>query len=107
MIIQPNHKSQGLGDTIAKITHKLKIDTVAEAVAKLAGAKGCGCEERKQYLNELFPYDNKTREFKVLKEFIFDEDTYHEYEAISVSKKDKIHQQIIQYVRDGYLEEMV
>lgn len=57
-------RSKGLGDTISKITHSLKIDKVAEAVAKLAGAEGCGCDKRKEYLNELFPYENTKRDRK-------------------------------------------
>ena len=59
-------KSQGVGDTIAKITNFFGIDKVAEAVAKLAGAEGCGCNERREMLNELFPYEGKVRKFKVL-----------------------------------------
>ena len=50
----PKQPSQGLGDTIAKVTHFFGIDKVADAVAKIAGAEGCGCAERQQMLNELF-----------------------------------------------------
>ena len=60
----PKQNSQGLGDTIAKITNFFGIDKVADAVAKLAGAPGCGCNERFEMLNQLFPYDSKTRKFK-------------------------------------------
>jgi len=63
----PKQDSQGLGDTIAKVTSFFGIDKVADAVAKLAGAEGCGCNERRQLLNDLFPYEGKTRKFKVLK----------------------------------------
>ena len=38
----PKQKSQGIGDTIAKVTNFFGIDKVADAVAKLAGAEGCG-----------------------------------------------------------------
>ena len=47
-------KSKGLGDTIEKITKATGIDKVAKAVL----GDDCGCEERKQKLNKLFPYNN-------------------------------------------------
>jgi hypothetical protein len=52
-------KSTGLGDTVAKITNTLGIDKVAESVAKAVGKEDCGCNKRREKLNELFPYDNK------------------------------------------------
>ena len=53
-------KSKGLGDTIAKITQAPGLDKVAHAVAKAAGEEGCGCPERQEALNKMFPYkDNK------------------------------------------------
>jgi hypothetical protein len=45
-------KSQGLGDTIAKITKATGID---KAVKFIAG-EDCGCDKRKKMLNKLFPY---------------------------------------------------
>ena len=45
-------KSKGLGDTIEKITKKTGIK---KAVNLILGDK-CGCEERKNKLNNLFPY---------------------------------------------------
>ncbi len=52
----PKQKSEGLGDTIAKITNALGIDKVAEGVAKLAGKEDCGCNRRRKKLNELVSY---------------------------------------------------
>lgn len=49
-------ESKGLGDTIEKIAHSLKLDIVAEKVAKVAGKEDCGCKKRKEYLNSKFPY---------------------------------------------------
>jgi len=46
------NKSQGLGDTIAKITKATGID---KAVKFIAG-EDCGCDKRKDALNRLFPY---------------------------------------------------
>jgi len=45
-------KSKGLGDTIAKITESTGID---KAVKFIAG-EDCGCDQRKEKLNALFPY---------------------------------------------------
>ena len=51
-------KSKGLGDTISKITKATGIDKVAKAVL----GDDCGCDERKEKLNKMFPY-NKVRQF--------------------------------------------
>ena len=45
-------KSEGLGDTVAKITEVTGIDKLVKFIA----GEDCGCEERKKKLNELFPY---------------------------------------------------
>lgn len=55
-------ESKGLGDTIAKITHATGLDIVADKVAKAMGQEDCGCNRRREKLNELFPY--KTKEDK-------------------------------------------
>lgn len=47
-----NKDSKGVGDTIEKITEATGIK---KAVKFLAG-EDCGCEERKEKLNYLFPY---------------------------------------------------
>jgi hypothetical protein len=57
-----NKPSEGLGDTIAKITELLKIDELAQKIAESLGQEDCGCERRKDKLNELFPYKNKDKE---------------------------------------------
>lgn len=48
-------KSQGLGDTIEKITTATGIKKVVDTVAKATGST-CGCSKRKDKLNEVFPY---------------------------------------------------
>ena len=48
-------KSKGLGDTIEKITKATGIDKI---VKKTIG-NDCGCDERKQLLNKIFPYTEK------------------------------------------------
>ena len=51
-----NEKSQGLGDTVAKVTSALGLDKLAESVAHAAGKEDCGCNKRKKKLNDMFPY---------------------------------------------------
>jgi|TARA_Y100000592_G_scaffold31295_1_gene49827 hypothetical protein len=49
-------KSKGLGDSIEKFTKATGIKKVVETVSKAVG-KDCGCAERKETLNRLFPYN--------------------------------------------------
>jgi glycerol dehydrogenase-like iron-containing ADH family enzyme len=53
-----DRKSKGLGDTVAKITEKLKIDVAVKKTFEYFGS-GCGCDARQQKLNRLFPYKDK------------------------------------------------
>lgn len=61
-----NHeaKSEGVGDTVAKIT---KATGIEKAVKFLAG-EDCGCDSRKKVLNHIFPYQ---------KPLCFTEDEYN------------------------------
>lgn len=45
-------KAVGLGDTIAQIT---KVTGIEKLVKFIAG-EDCGCDQRKEILNKLFPY---------------------------------------------------
>jgi hypothetical protein len=54
-----SEQSVGLGDTVAKITNTLGLDKVAETVAHAIGKDDCGCNKRRQKLNDLFPYTKK------------------------------------------------
>ena len=49
-------KSKGLGDSIEKFTKATGIKSFAESVTKLTGKKDCGCNKRKKWLNNRFPY---------------------------------------------------
>jgi hypothetical protein len=51
-----SNKSKGLGDTVEKITTGIKkvVDTVAKATGK-----PCGCGQRKDTLNRMFPYNSE------------------------------------------------
>lgn len=43
---------EGLGDLVAKVTEVTGIKAVVEAVA----GKDCGCAQRQQKLNNMFPF---------------------------------------------------
>ena len=49
-------KSKGLGDTIEKVTKATGIKKVVETVSKATG-KPCGCNQRRDSLNRMFPYN--------------------------------------------------
>lgn len=53
---------RGLGDTVAKITHTevlgLSLADLAKLYTKLTG-KPCGCKQRQEALNKLFPYEDR------------------------------------------------
>lgn len=49
-------RSEGLGDTIDKIT---TVTGIKAAVKAVVGEEDCGCEERRKRLNEMFPYNKK------------------------------------------------
>ena len=49
---------QGLGDSVAELTHLTGLDQLAKLYEQLTG-KCCGCEERREYLNQLFPSTTK------------------------------------------------
>ena len=47
-------KSKGLGDTIEKFTKATGIKKLADSIPG-----GCGCNKRKNILNNYFPYKNQ------------------------------------------------
>lgn len=51
-------KSKGLGDTIYKVTKATGIKKVVDTASKVTG-KPCGCGERRDTLNRMFPYGSK------------------------------------------------
>ena len=102
----PKQESQGVGDTIAKITNFFGIDKVADAVAKLAGASGCGCNERRQLLNDLFPYDTKTRKFIVLQDFTVNGEKYSEGQEIEISKSHPLFGNVLNLASSNVIKEL-
>jgi len=51
-------KHRGLGDTVEAVTQATGIKAIVEAGSR-AFKKPCGCQSRKERLNDLFPYGNK------------------------------------------------
>jgi len=49
-------KSKGLGDSIEKITKATGLKDLAEIAASATGRDDCGCNKRKEWLNDRFPY---------------------------------------------------
>lgn len=49
-------KSKGLGDSIEKLTEATGIKKVVKMFSEATGID-CGCDERKEKLNKLFPYN--------------------------------------------------
>ena len=49
-------ESKGLGDTIEKITKATGIKTVVDKVSDGLNIP-CGCQKRKEALNNMFPYN--------------------------------------------------
>ena len=58
-------KSEGLGDTVAKVLKVFYIDRLAEKIAHLLGYEDCGCTRRKSKLNKLFSYKKKKNDKKI------------------------------------------
>lgn len=46
---------RGLGDAIADLAHLTGLDKVAKYYERVTG-KSCGCEERRDDLNRIFPF---------------------------------------------------
>ena len=55
------NSSKGLGDSIEKVLKATGIDKVAKKVL----GDDCGCEERKQKLNKMFPYSRQMTEDEI------------------------------------------
>lgn len=51
----------GLGDVIAKITHRLGLAKMAQDIAHLVGKEDCGCDRRREQLNDLIPFQTEEK----------------------------------------------
>ena len=54
--MEDSKKSQGLGDTVEKITKATGIKSLTDIAMRAAGYRDCGCDKRKNWLNKQFPY---------------------------------------------------
>jgi hypothetical protein len=52
-------KPVGLGDSVEKFTKATGIKSLVNYTNKVIGKKDCGCNKRKEFLNNLFPYNKK------------------------------------------------
>tara|TARA_R110001592_G_C13043667_1_gene739518 strand:+ start:92 stop:253 length:162 start_codon:yes stop_codon:yes gene_type:complete len=52
-------KSRGFGDSIEKITKATGLKTLTQIASSAMGIKDCGCDKRKTWLNNQFPYKYK------------------------------------------------
>ena len=73
-------KSKGLGDSLEKAFKATKIDKLAKKVL----GEDCGCEERKNALNAMFPY------FKNIRQFTEDEIKIYEEVMPTVEKRKRV-----------------
>jgi len=55
VVIKSKMESQGLGDSIEKFTKATGIKTFVDKVSDGLNIP-CGCQQRKEKLNEVFPY---------------------------------------------------
>ncbi len=58
MAIRVDGQSRGLGDTVAKITKATGLDQLSKLYTEITGLP-CGCSQRQEALNKLFPYNIK------------------------------------------------
>ena len=49
-----NEKANGLGDTIKWILSKVGL--TEKTTKAISGEEDCGCDERRSFLNRIFPY---------------------------------------------------
>lgn len=79
--------AKGLGDTIEKVIKTTGLDIFVKG-------KDCGCDARKEKLNELFPYRFKAR--------CFTEDEYNSWKAFIEVRSIIITKEQIDYVCELY-----
>lgn len=88
------------------MTNFLGIDKAAENIAKLAGKADCGCNRRREFLNQLFPYTGVVKEFKVLKDFNHGGTYYTEGQTIHITKTSGIAIKMKDLITEEFLVEV-
>lgn len=66
-MIQLIKRHKGLGDTVEFLAEKTGIKYAVNKAVELGIIEDCGCEGRKQLLNELVPYGNEGENSEVLR----------------------------------------
>jgi hypothetical protein len=66
-MIQVIKRHKGLGDTVEFLAEKTGIKYAVNKAVELGIIEDCGCDKRKQSLNELVPYGNKREDSEVLR----------------------------------------
>ena len=66
-MIQLIKRHKGLGDTVDFLAEKTGIKYAVNKAVELGIIEDCGCEGRKQLLNELVPYGNEGENSEVLR----------------------------------------
>lgn len=84
-------RSKGLGDTIEKVT---KATGIKKLVEIFVDGKDCGCDKRKEKINELFPYRFKAR--------CLTEDEYNSWKEFKAIRTLTISKEQVDYVCELY-----
>ena len=84
-------KQKGLGDTVETV---LEATGIKKLVEIFVDGKDCGCEERKQKLNEMFPYRFKAR--------CLTEQEYNDYKVFKENRTLKMEWEQVTWVCDLY-----
>jgi hypothetical protein len=90
---RPKKQHKGLGDTVEAV---LETTGVKKLVEIFVDGKDCGCEERKQKLNEWLPYRFKAR--------CLTEQEYNDWKAFKEVRTLKMSWEQIVYVCDLYAD---
>ena len=59
-------ESKGFGDTLEKVFKATGVSTLVEKTTELLGIEDCGCVRRKEWVNNLIPYNQNSIEYKEL-----------------------------------------
>ena len=66
-MIQLIKRHKGLGDTVEFLAEKTGIKYAVNKAVELGIVEDCGCEKRKQLLDELVPYGDEGENSEVLR----------------------------------------
>lgn len=108
----PKQPSQGLGDTIAKVTHYTGISKLTEVITEALGIEDCGCDRRRENLNNKYSYSspepqNLEGEYKILKKITFKTDTesfiFNENDLVFIDKNHILYNTLSHYLSIGAL----